>query len=52
MYHKTKNDRMSYGIVGIGRFGYALAIELVESGCELIVLDRDEEKIKSEAKRS
>ena len=46
MYHKTKNDRMSYGIVGIGRFGYALANALVESGCELIVLDRDEEKIR------
>ena len=46
MYHKTKNDQMSYGIVGIGRFGYALANELVDSGCELIVLDRDEEKIR------
>ena len=46
MYHKTKNDRMSYGIVGIGRFGYALASALAESGCELIVLDRDEEKIR------
>lgn len=46
MYHKTKNDGMSYGIVGIGRFGYALASALAESGCELIVLDRDEEKIR------
>ncbi len=37
---------MTYGIVGLGRFGYALAKELADSGAELIVLDKDEEKIR------
>ena len=46
MFHKAKNGRMSYGIVGIGRFGYALAMELASSGCELLVVDQDEEKIR------
>ena len=26
MYTKRKNERMAYGIVGLGRFGYALAM--------------------------
>lgn len=46
MFHRSKNDRESYGIVGLGRFGTALAVQLVQSGCELLVLDRDEEKIR------
>ena len=37
---------MSYGIVGLGRFGYALATELAQSGAEILVIDRDEEKIR------
>ena len=35
----------SYGIVGLGRFGFALALELAAAGADLLVLDRDEEKI-------
>lgn len=46
MFHRSKNDRESYGIVGLGRFGTALATQLAQSGCELLVLDRDEEKIR------
>ena len=46
MFNKTKNGKMTYGIVGLGRFGYALANELADSGCELIVLDHDEDKIR------
>lgn len=46
MFHKVKNEKMIYGIVGLGRFGYALAMELASSGAELIVLDRDEEKVR------
>ncbi len=46
MFNKTKNEKMTYGIVGLGRFGYALANELADSGCELIVLDHDEDKIR------
>lgn len=46
MFHRSKNERESYGIVGLGRFGTALATQLAQSGCELLVLDRDEEKIR------
>ncbi len=45
MFGKGKKEKLIYGIVGLGRFGYALATELAQSGADLIVLDRDEEKI-------
>ncbi|HIS24363.1 MAG TPA: TrkA family potassium uptake protein [Candidatus Faeciplasma gallinarum] len=47
MFNKGKSERMSYGIVGLGRFGYALASELAKSGCDLVVLDGDEDKVRS-----
>lgn len=31
-----------YGIIGLGRFGKALALQLAESGKEILVLDADE----------
>lgn len=46
MFHRHKNERLSYGIIGLGRFGRALAVELAKSDCELLVLDQDEEKIR------
>ncbi len=47
MFKKTKKaDANTYGIVGLGRFGHSLATTLAESGADLIVLDRDEEKIR------
>ncbi len=46
MLKKIKKDKNTYGIVGLGRFGHALAIELAEAGADLVVLDRDEEKIR------
>lgn len=46
MFIKSKKEKNTYGIVGLGRFGHALALELAESGADLIVLDRDEEKIR------
>ena len=46
MFRKSKNDKQTYGIVGLGRFGYALAMELISAGAELVVLDRDEEKVR------
>ncbi len=46
MFKKNKKDRNTYGIVGLGRFGHALAVELAAAGADLIVLDRDEEKIR------
>ena len=45
MFHK-KMEKKIYGSVGLGRFGYALATDLAESGSELLVVDRDEEKIR------
>lgn len=46
MIRKNKNDKHTYGIVGLGRFGYALAMELASAGAELVVMDRDEEKVR------
>ena len=46
MFGKSKKEKISYGIVGLGRFGYALAVELAASGAELVVLDQDEEKVR------
>ena len=41
-----KKDKITYGIVGLGRFGSALAKELAKNGAEILVLDRNEEKIR------
>ncbi len=46
MFSITKNEQISYGIVGLGRFGYALAMELATSGADILVVDKDEEKIR------
>ncbi len=46
MFQKKKKDKNTYGIIGLGRFGYALALELANAGADLIVLDRDEEKVR------
>ncbi len=46
MAKKNKKEKNTYGIIGLGRFGYALALELAQSGAEIIVLDKDEEKIR------
>mgnify|MGYP005896230235 FL=1 len=45
MAKKNKQRSAVYGIIGLGRFGYALAVDLANAGYDLIVLDRDEEKI-------
>lgn len=46
MFHKAKNEKLTYGIVGIGRFGYALAMELAQTNQDLLVIDDNEEKIR------
>ncbi len=46
IFGKNKKEKITYGIVGLGRFGYALALELAHTGADLVVLDRDEEKIR------
>lgn len=43
---KDKKSKTTYGIIGVGRFGKALALELAASGAEILVIDRDEEKIR------
>lgn len=46
---KERNTGNLYGILGLGRFGYALAQSLSESGKELIIVDENESKINSAA---
>lgn len=45
MRKKQKAEKQIYGIIGMGRFGTALAEELSASGADLIVLDKEEEKV-------
>lgn len=46
MFKNLKNKKMIYGIVGLGRFGSALATELASTEAELLVIDQDEEKVR------
>ena len=46
---KVKTENGLYGIIGLGRFGYALAQTLSESGKDLIIIDENESKINSAA---
>ncbi len=44
--NRKEEDAMSYGIIGLGRFGSALASTLAEAGKEILVLDCNEQKVK------
>ena len=46
MFKKSKSDSNSYGIIGLGRFGSALAVELAKAGAEPLVIDGNEEKVR------
>ena len=46
MFDKKSGSEITYGNVGLGRFGQALARDLAESGAELIVLDGSEDKVR------
>ena len=46
MFGKPKTEKLSYGIVGLGRFGTALAEELARAGVDLMVIDYNEEKVR------
>ena len=46
MFKKKSNEKNTYGIVGLGRFGHALALELAAAGADLVVLDKEEEKVR------
>lgn len=40
-----KNKKTIYGIIGLGRFGTALAYKLSSMGAEILVADKSEEKV-------
>lgn len=42
-----KKHAKSYAVIGLGRFGSAVAQQLAADGCEVIVIDRDENRIRS-----
>jgi trk system potassium uptake protein TrkA len=44
-----QKKKMTYGIIGLGRFGFALAQALAASDCDLIVADKDEDKVNAAA---
>ncbi|MDD6270204.1 MAG: TrkA family potassium uptake protein [Oscillospiraceae bacterium] len=46
---RKQNKKLLYGIIGLGRFGFALAKELAANDCELIVVDKDEDKVNNAA---
>ncbi len=41
-----RKEATSFGVIGLGRFGAALAKSLAEEGKEVIVIDKDEAKVK------
>ena len=38
---RKKSDKLLYAVVGLGRFGFALAEELAGKGCDVLAIDRD-----------
>lgn len=46
MFGKTINGKQTFGILGLGRFGTALAKELSSAGADIVVVDRDEERVR------
>ena len=47
MFRRKKSDAITYGIVGLGRFGYALAMGLAAFGADIMVMDSDEDKVRA-----
>lgn len=43
---KKKTPASSFGVIGLGRFGTALAMTLAKAGKEVIVLDENEKKVR------
>ena len=46
MFSRSKKEKETYGIIGLGRFGRALALELAASGADILVMDKVEEKVR------
>lgn len=38
--------KKQFAVIGLGRFGYSIAKTLTELGCEVIAVDKDEERVK------
>ena len=45
MAKKRKKSDKLYAVVGLGRFGFALAEELAAKGCDVMVIDRDRKRV-------
>ena len=45
MFRSKKREKLIYGIIGLGRFGTAIATELAVAGADMIIIDKDEERI-------
>ena len=45
MFKNKKKEKLIYGIIGLGRFGTALASELATAGADMIIIDKDEERV-------
>ena len=43
---KKRKTTATYGVIGLGRFGTALAVTLAQSDNEVIVIDREESTIR------
>jgi trk system potassium uptake protein TrkA len=43
---RSQKSIIEYGVIGLGRFGFNLATCLAEAGKEVMVIDRDENKIR------
>lgn len=46
MFNKGKQEDQLFGVIGLGRFGSALARTLADKGSEVLVLDQVESKVK------
>ncbi|MBR1864987.1 MAG: TrkA family potassium uptake protein [Lachnospiraceae bacterium] len=42
---KKRSDRESYAVFGLGEFGKSVALELMESGADVMVIDKNEDRI-------
>lgn len=49
MARKKRKSEMLYGVIGLGRFGMALAQSLAAAGREILVADREQSKINQAA---
>ena len=49
MARKQKKSDKLYAVLGLGRFGFALAEELAAKGCDVMAIDRDRKRVEEAA---